>query len=357
MAKFNFGVAVAFGAQAAEGSYNDALDAVAATLSFSETPGADTKKAGLLLGAAGNGVRDSGLALSVGRGSAIKGFLGSTFTRPLSDFLKAEIPTFTFAFPFVGNRADAAATPVDADATPLDGIDALLEGAGLLGAAWGSGVGWSYKFASPAPMSALVYYNGNRLELLDCRCVWDIDYPLGTIPIATVAVSVGSIKERTLAALPTLTFGEQASVTAPKVETVGNQWQDVRGFSEGALAIGPNIEDIGDSNAAGGFVKEQTDREVKFEGTLYGDDTVDKGYEYSQIIAAAEAALDQLSWQVGANMTGNNPAEAIQVLMPFPELNEKSIEALGTRAGYGVELVARGTAAGGGNDELEIIFR
>ena len=49
MAKFNWDVAVAFGTQDAEGSYNDALDAVTTTLTHALTPGADAQTAGVVL--------------------------------------------------------------------------------------------------------------------------------------------------------------------------------------------------------------------------------------------------------------------------------------------------------------------
>ena len=165
MAKFNWDVAVAFGTQSAEGTYNPTLDAIAATL-------ADTD--GLVLGDPDSGVRQSGLSLVLGRSRKGRAFIGGSFTRTLSDFLKAEVPTFQFAFPFCGNRVSPGGAPADADAVPIAGINALLVGAGLAGAAWGSGVGHRYVFNPGNPISSLVYFFGNRLELLDCRVALEI---------------------------------------------------------------------------------------------------------------------------------------------------------------------------------------
>lgn len=346
MAKFAHEVAVAFATQSAEGTFDPTLDAITSAL-------ADTD--GLLLGAAGQGVRDSGLSLGLGRSSTPGAFLGSSFDRPLSTFLKADVPTFTFAFPFVGNRISPGGAPADGDATPVVGIDGILEGAGMVGGAWGSGVGWQYLFAATNPCSALVYYFGNRLELLDCRVALSIEFPPGGVTLATATVSVGSIQDHSLAALPTLDYGEQETVSAPVIETVGNTWGNTRGWSEATLNIGNTITDIGDSNQTGGFVKEQTDRETTFEATLYADDTTDKGYEYGQLIATASGTLDPLFFLVGDAMTTGNPAEGVGIVLPLPELTEATPTALGTKAAHEVVLTARGS--GSGNNALQINFQ
>lgn len=345
MAKFDFSVAVAFATQTAEGTYNSTLDGITTTLLAAD---------GLLLGDPESGVRQSGLALTLGRRKRDKAFIGSTFTRSLSDFLAAEVRTFTFAFPFCGNRGTASSPPVDGDAVPLTGIDALLEGAGMTGSAWGSGVGHSYVYGSPNPISALVYYFGNRLELLDCRCSLAIEFTPTSIPIATATIEVGSVKNHAVAAIPsTLTYGDQQTVSAPVIQAVGNAWQDTRGFSTLTLNIAPSFEDIPDSNAATGLVKEQTDRETRIEATLFADDSVDEGYEYSQLIEASQGNLDPLAFTVGDAMTNGSVVEAVTVSVPEPEADEASIAALGTKAANDLTLFGRGTA---GNDELELIF-
>jgi hypothetical protein len=347
MAVFNAEYLVAFATQTDTDAYDPTLDAIAGTIIASD---------GLLLGDAESGVKGSGLDLTLGRSFRDKAFVSGTFTRSISDFLKAEVRTFTFALPWVGNRALATATPVDGDAVPLAGMDALLEGAGMVGTAWGAGVGHSYVFGSPQPISALVYHSGNRLELMNCRCSLAIDFEVGGIPILTATVEVGSIKDHALANIPgSTTYGPQQTVSAEVVEGISNDWGDTRGFSEATLAITPTFEDIPDSNQTPAVRIRQTDREVQFSGTLYADDTSDDGYEYSQMIEPTQANLDQLSFQVGASMVDDStPAKAIQVLMPDPELDEMTPVPLGDLAGNTVTLNARGTA---GDDELEIIFR
>jgi len=348
MAKFDFEVAVAFATQTAEGTYNATLDAISTSLTYAE---------GLLLGDPESGVRESGLSLTLGRKKRDKAFVGSSFTRSLSDFLAAEVRTFTFATTFCGNRANASTPAVDADAEPIPGLDALLEGAGLSGGAWGSGVGWQYAFSSTNPISALIYYFGNRLELLDCRCALSILFEPQSIPILTATIEVGSVKEHSLPGYgvpATLTYGEQQSVSAPVIQAVANTWREARGFSTATLGITPTFTEIPDSNAATGVVKEQEDREVTFEGTLFADDTTDEGHEYEQLTAEAIATLDPISFLVGDAMTDGNPVKAVGIVINDPEPDEVTIANLGTKAAHDVKLIARSATA---NTELEINFQ
>jgi hypothetical protein len=351
MPKFDFGVAIAFATQTAEGTYNATLDAITTSLSYTQ---------GLVLGDASAGVNKSGLSLGIGRRKEDKAFIGSTFTKPISNFLAAEVPTFTFTMPFCGPRSNAASPPVAANATPIVGLDALLEGMGLTGASWGSGTGWQYVYGSTLPISALIYYFGNRLELLDCRVSGSIVFEPKSYPKLTATVEVGSVKDHSLPgySVPaTLTYGAQASESAPVIQAVNNTWREARGFSSATLSITPTYESIGDSNAITGEVKEQTDRETVFTATIFADDTTDEGHEYEQVTADAEGTLDQLSFLVGDAMTAGNPAKAVGIVMPYPEATEATIAALGTKAAHEISLSARGYSLGSGNDELEINFQ
>jgi len=356
MAKVGFDIAVAFAPQSAEGVYDTTLGAVTTSLS-GDPDGVDE---GLLLGDPGSGIAESGLDFTVGRASVDKAPFSGSFSRPLSDFLKAEVRSFSYSFPFVGNRGLTTGAPIDADFQPLRGVEALLNGAGLVGAAWGAGVGWTFSFGSPFPFSALVYYFGNRLELLDCRCAsLGIAYTPGGLAIATAEIVVGSIadpagKGFAPAAIPsTLAYGAQATVSSPTVETVGHTWQDLKGFQSLELTITPAIDDIPDSNQVGGEVKEPSGREVTIEATLFAD-SVDAVYELDQALATVAGDLDPLTFQVGTAAIGSDPALSHSVSIPLPELDESSPDRLGSKAGNTVSLIARGSAA---DNELEIIFQ
>lgn len=358
MSKFDFDVAVAFATQTQEGSYNSTLDTISATLDGDP----DNTDDGLVLGDPESGIGESGLDFTAGRRSRDKAVLAGSFTRPLADFLAAEVRTFSFAFPFCGNRGDTTATPVDGDFVPLVGVDALLEGAGLVGAAWGAGVGHSYKFGSPDPFSALIYYFGNRLELLDCRLnSLAINFTPGSITIATADIAVGSIKDPaakgfSVAALPTLDYGPQATVSAPTIESVAHAWQATRGFQSLVLTITPDIQDIPDSNATDGILKEPSGRETTIEATLFADDaSSNEVYELDQVLATVAGDLDALTFTVGTpETTGSLPAVAVKILVPTPELDETAPQKLGSKAGNTVSLLARNAVA---NEELEFQFQ
>lgn len=362
MGKFNFDVAAAFAPQSGEGeaNYDSVLDAV--TTSLEGIPGVGNVDDGLVLGDSGSGIGESGLEFTVGRRRRVKAPVGTSDTRPMADFLAAEIPSFSFAFPFCGNRATVnVTTPVDDDFKPLRGVEAILNGAGLVAAAWGSGVGYSIKFGTVNPFSALLYASGLRLELSDCRCSsLAIEFTPGSIAIATAQIVVGSIKDPAaagfaVATLPsTLDYDVQASVSAPVVESVGNAWKGTRGFSSLVLTITPGIVDLPDSNATDGIIKEVDGRETTIAATLFGDDAgSDEVYEVDQLFTLADSGLDQLSFEVGSAAGANTAALAVQVLAPKPEVIDVVPAKLGSKAGSVVNMVlGHGTA----NSELEIIL-
>lgn len=348
MAKFAFDVAALFRTQVDDSTYNASLQTIVDT-----PPGSLALADGLVLGDPESGIGESGLSLTIGRSKRDKAFLSGSFTRSLSDFLKAEVPSFEFAFPFCGNRYSPGGAPTDVNAQHDPGIDALLEGAGLVGAAWGSGVGWRYVFGSAQPISALVYYSGNVIRLQSCRCSLAIEYTPGSVAVCTATIEVGSVLAPGTGSIPTLDYGVQGSVSAPVVKAVGHNWQDTRGFEELTLSIAPAFEEFPDSNATDGVIREASDRETKITGRLFSDDA-DKDYDLTQILATTAGALDQLSFQVSADMTTGNPALAHQIVAPQPELLTTAPQKLGTKAGTDIEAILRGATA---NSELEIIFR
>ena len=349
MTAVNFEAAVLFATQTAEGTYNSGLDALTTTLNRTD---------GLLLGSSGEGVKDSGLTFGTGRVFEQRGITGSGFTRALSNFLRANVPTFTFVCPFVGSREDASSPPVDADmdlSTTLPGLDALLEGMGMEGNAIASAtVGHEYKFGSPAPISALVYASGNRLELLDCRVDASIDFTPGAVPKLTATISVGSIKDAstyTIGSLST-TYGAQQSVAAPIVEDAIYTWSVARSFESGTLSFGTTIEDKQRSNAVDGVSKKITNREVRWTSRVLMDSAA-AAQEYGQLTETDSANLDAMSWEVGDAATATNPVEQVQISIPQPELESFDFTEDGNDAV--ADIVARASHATA-NEELTISF-
>lgn len=348
MAKRDSEAAVAFATQSAEGVYNPTLDAIAASL---------TTANGLLRGVADRGADGAGLDLALIRDAIEAAVIAGSFTRPLSTKRRVAVGSFTFATPFVGNKAAASTPPNDGNAVPTPGLGALLTGLGMVGAAWGAGVGQVWTFGSTNPISALVYADGLRLECLDCRCTGTIEFEAGGTGILEVTVAVGSIKDVAEAALPgTLDYSPQEDVSDPIVEAVGFTWRDARGFQSLELAIDNTIDDVPDSNApagSGGVAKEQSNRVVTLSATLYKDDSTDDRFDYDQLDADLIATLEPLTFQVGPAMTDGDPVLGVRIDAPSPELQESTREPLGSKAGTQVEAILKGQTA---NSELELIF-
>lgn len=359
MAKYDFEILAAFAPQTGEGAgeYDSTLDGI--TTAIYGDP--DTTDDGLVLGDPEAGIGESGISFGFGRRHRDKAVLAGGDTRPLSDWLAAEVRTFSFTFPFCGNRATTTAgTPVDGDFQPLRGVEAILNGAGLLGAAWGTGVGWSFKFGTVWPFSSLLWFGENRLELLDCRCnTLAITYTPGALAIATADIVVGSIKDPAAKGFSPVTFpttvdyGPQAEVSAPVVEQIGHAWQETRGFSELTINISRDIGDVLDSNAIDGIIKAPSGKTVTIEAVLYSD-TVDKVYELDQAFATVVGDLDALAFQVGTDAAASSPALAHSVNFPQPELDEGEPDKLGDYQASSVNLIARHATV---NEEMELIFR
>lgn len=350
MSKYAQSVAVGFNTQSSEGTMNSTLDGISA--SFADTDG-------LILGTS-TGLRDSGLTFTWGRGRRDKSPISGTFSRPLSDFLRAEVRTFDFAAPFCGNRATASGSPADSEFDPIVALQALLTGTGMQGSNWGSGVGrvWGFSSAAAAsvPISSLVYASGMRIEMKDCRVSKAVfNFTSGDIPILTSSLAVGSLNSTpTETALPgTIDYGEQASVSAPRIVGIGNDWGPTRGFESLTITIDNKIDEVPDSNATDGFFYDPADREVKIEATLFKDDS-DENMEYTQMVLESAGSLEALTFTVGTAATAGSVIKAFSVSIPYPEVDEEAFETLGSKAAGKVALIARGSS---GNDELTFTFK
>lgn len=350
MAKYAQSVAVGFHTQTAEGTMDTGLDAIT-------TPFADTD--GLVLGTS-TGLRDSGLTFAWGRSKREKAPISGTFSRSLADFLRAEVRTFDFSAPFCGNRATASGTPADSEFDPIVGLQALLTGLGMQGSNWGSGVGrvWGFSSAAAAsiPISSLLYASGMRIEMKDCRVAKAVfQFTAGDIPVLTSSLSVGSLNSTpTEAAIPaTITYGVQASQSAPRIVGIGNDWGPTRGFESLTITVDNKIDEVPDSNATDGFFYDPADREVKIEATIFKDDS-DENMEYTQMILESAGSLEALTFTVGTAATAGSVIKAFSVSIPYPEVDEESFETLGSKAAGKVALIARGSV---GNDELTFTFK
>lgn len=344
MAKFIREFAIAFAPQVADGTFNATLDAITTTLTVTD---------GLLLGASGEGEADSGIDFEIEREEEPRSTLPGAFTRPIGLFVR-RAASISFSVPFCGNRATLSGAPADGEFIPITGVNALLQASGLVGTAWGAGVGHRYIFGALVKASCLLFANGVRYELLDCVVdTLEIELPPNGFAVATFEISVGSIKEAVEGAIPTtLTFGAQATVRQPIVELAGNTWGQVRGWTELTFSVENEVEDTPDSNAPTGLIPERSDRTTSIEAILYAD-TADEDFEYVQLGADASGALSQITFTIGTPGIAAGLALAFRLIAAQPVATALKPVAINDKAGAEVTLELHHDTA---NSELELIF-
>lgn len=355
MSEIPSSVYVAFGTQTGT-DINDALDANPATLTVDLTPGADSEPAGLVLGDGTVGIDGSGLSFGRERVFEPKAVLaGSLGTRPLSDYLRIDPSTFTFAFPLCGNRGNASTPAVDADFVPNSGIQAILNAFRLTGSAWGSGVGQIWVPDTSAKLAtAVIGLHGVRFKVKDIRGrSLSIVLDPGGRPIATAQFE-GTISERTVASAPTLDYGVLASESPPVVGTpaAAHLFGASRSLNACTLQIAPNIARIGDSEADAGIRKSIDDLAVTASCRAWADDA-NADFDDDQMEATSSGTLTEFSMQVGAAAGNGEVMKAIKVRMPTPEVVSSDGDVLDKKGASAYELRAAGATA---NSEFELIF-
>lgn len=369
--------AMAFAPQAAEGTFEPALETAVGVDSVATSHG-------LLLGDPNSGQFESGIDWTLGTRRSPKARLGGGFTRPLGDYLGMEARNLSIAIPFCGNRADLSGAPADGEFAPIQGLQALLHGAYLSGADWATGLGRIYQ-PDPfvIPFCGYVWWNGSRAKFLDARCSFEIRYVAAEIPVLSCVIEPGQIVEAVRADIPaTRDYGVQATVSAPAAIETAMTWgphlATDGGFSELALTANIAIDDIGDSNKETGLVKSTTEIEWGLSGTIYKlDESVgadDPTYEANevqrisyddQLVAADGIGISPFQFEVPAQIGGshesqaNEPAKATRVRMPAPETDEEVFAVLGTNGAATISLIGRGEDLGAGplpNTDIELIF-
>ena len=342
MAEINFAIAFAAGVQSVAGT----ADATIAGLT-----GSLTEADGIVLGDPDSGIAESGIDFGTLRNLKEKAVVSGSFTRQASTFLSEDIDTFSIAIPLMG-RGTASPGVTDSNYTPAKGIDALLQAAGLAGAAWGSGNGWRYVPAAAQIITVKLWLNGMAWVIRDCVASVEIDFTPAEVAIATFTLSGTVSSFSNSATFPTLNYGNQASISAPVVQGVGHNWgisAAQRGFTEATLSIDNQIDELPDSNSTTGKRNRQTGREITMAVTLFADSgSID--YERAALVRTS-APTDQQQFQVGT--PGGSVANAVRVTLPTPEMRKFTPDPVGASYVVQAELAA---VNGSANGELEIIF-
>lgn len=360
MAKYNSLIVGGFDIQTGLGAYNANL----AGRTSGGTWGGDSSGTdqGLLLGDENQGINGSGLTFTLGRQGKEQSVIGSSLTRPLSLFELANVASFTYAFPFGGNLSDTTVTtPVDGDFVALTAVDAILRALGMASNTdLSPGIQYRYVTATQEYASFLGYVNKQEVRFKDCVTTSaQFTFEAGKAPICVATMEVGvvdlpaSATPQAAPAVPTLSYGNQQTVSPAIVENVSHTWEHARGFSTLVIDCTNTVVRTPDSNQEDGVVIQITGRETKVTATMYDDDSgTNEGYTYSQLFQTGSGGLDPITFQVGTTADAtSSPAEALSITIPQPELISAQPTLIGTSAGYDVELLCRHSTA-----NLEIDF-
>jgi len=344
MAEFDLNLAVAFGTQGSGiGTVNSTIQALSGSIASSD---------GIVLGDSGSGVAESGITYQTIRAFRDKAYVSGSFTRPASSFTGERIQAFDFSFPLMGNGATISGAPADSEYTPLAGVDAILQGCGLDGAG-GAGTSWSYTPASATPLTAKVFDSGMYYVFMDLFGTMTINWTPGSIAIATVSFS-GIVESFGAVTFPTCDYTTQATLSAPNIESVGNNWgisAAARGFSTATTTIDNLIEDIADSNASGGSRPRQTGRSITHNLTILSD-SGDIDFERTELIRTTITSSG-LNFTVGSAATTGQTQNAYYFSIPTPEVRSIQPNRMGISRALDVELVAVGATAA---SEFELRF-
>ena len=348
MAKFNFAFAAAVAAQSGLGTVNGTL----AVLS-----GAVASKDGLVLGRP-TGLGNSGFSFKEKRNLLENADVAGSFTKVASQFVREEVSDFGLEMYLKGAAQTLGATPVDGDfsytgGTPAraPGIDAILQSGGLIGGAWGTGVGWQYGTGAAIPCTIKVWVGaGTSCQawvLMDCFCDWEMDLTPGSIGILKPKFSVGSVWGYNITeSFPTVDYGTQASVSAPVVQSVANAWGlagALRGFSALKIKCKNSLSTIPDSNATGGGTIGQDDREITVEASIFAD-SAGEGFARANLVNTV-APTDDMAFQVGATGVTGQPGLAYAIAANNLEVQEYNPDAAGVSQIDVVKARCTGAAA------------
>ncbi len=339
MSEFDLQLGIAFGTQSVLGTADATIAALTTDLDFDD---------GIVLGDPESGIGESGLSYQAVRNLREKAAVLGSFTKQPSDMLGSveNIEGFSFSWALKGNGATTT-TPVDSEYTPFAGIDALLQACGLTGAAWGSGNGWEYTPASTQIATAKIFDSGMYYVLKDIVGNLSIAWEPGNIAVATATLS-GVVDDFGAVAVPSFTYGTQADLTAPTVETVAHNWgisAALRGFTTATTTIDNQTEEIPDSNAEGGKRTRQTGREIKHSATVFSDDG-DIDFERTELVRTT-APTEPLTFTVGTAAGAAATVNAVQQVLTNPETRSITPNVGGSSRTMDVELVAVDGSADG----------
>lgn len=314
------GIATAVAVQDGFGDLGTAADAVAAL-----TTPLDLSD-GVVLGDKGSGDSESGIVVPNIKGDYRPvAQVAASWTESADSFQKALAEGFQFSWEMQGNGDTPAPAVGDADLSVIiPGLEAILECAGLTGAAGGAGVEQDYTPRATAIYTTWKLWHGSLAFVFNDCLVETLEFAFtpGGKCIATATIKVGTYDHTTAITgftFPTIDYEEMTDIAGPTVEGVAHTaFGHVRGFADLVITISNPTETFPDSNidVTGEYIA-QKERIISVSGQLYVDSGDDDAVHAQ--LKALVAPTDTLSLQVGT--AGATPINAFKFevfnLQPF----------------------------------------
>ena len=361
MGEITFLAGAAFLNQTTLGTFNTSVPDIGAG---SDSNSIDNTTDGAVIGLDGAGIGDSGISLGLGKEIIEKAVVAGSYTRGFADYIARTIESFSIEIPLKGNGKTTTASPVAADFTPDLGVAALFRAAGLDGNEVGAT--WAYTPLAADLISAAVYLgnqanNGVKIEIRDIIAKsLELKFTPGEIGRALFNLGgiVEGVNETGSWPATPFNYGNQASLSAPIIEGVGFTWGPdtpaarTLGFSDLALNISLETEEIKASNLTPGTLTRQTGRTITVSGT-FDAESPEALYETNQLAESAIANAEALTFLVGTAATGSDTANAYQIDIDDPEALTLEPAKTSDSAAWTFSAIARSASA---NGELSLIY-
>ena len=302
---------------------------------------------GIVLGDRDSGTGETGITLpDFVRVESENSDLG--FTAQASNLERIDPQNLAVAWKLKGNGATA--TPAVGEAQPAAGIDAILQGAGLVGANGAAGAEYVY---TPRTGQSTIYLT---IRLWVDRLTWLFQDVLvdtltltptpGGALLAQAAFGVGSLNSFVQApSAPSFDYGNQASLSAPLVVNAGFDWVVSRGFRSWEVALANSLENFPDSNQPSGQRVVQSQRRVTVTGSVYAE-TSDRDAAYS-VLSASSAPTADASYRIGTAAGASDEINGVQIATNNLQITQYKPEAAGKTKVSDVEGRATATTEGG----------
>lgn len=340
MADETWAIAAAFGTQSALGTVNSTIAALSGTVDETD---------GFVLGDRDSGDAESGITVpEIARVEASVADVSGSFTRQSGSFERATPSTLEITWQIKGNGTTA--TPAVGEAIFDPGIHAILQMAGLAGANGGSNAEYDYTPSSSTTYGTIKLWVADRSYVFqDCIAEsLDLIFEGGKIGKARATIQIGSHSPSTQfsdgVTFPTVTYGNQSSLSAPLAQGLSHTYGAARDFETLTIRISNEIEELPASNQATGVRKVQNSRTIEVEGVLYAV-TADSDFDY-QAVVNGSAPTSDLTFQIGTAATGATALNAFLVNANNVQLTSARDVKRGTVLATEIAGYCTGTTAG-----------